>query len=53
MHSRIHKVLSEGFYFDNVFLVDGGIEDPNNAINVPFCWWAGAGPTSKTGLVGL
>ena len=31
-HTRIQKVLSEGFNFNNVFLVDEGREDPNTTI---------------------
>ena len=48
-----------------LFLVDGGIEVPHTAINRPpsarqrnaiemaFCWLAGAGPTLNAGLVAL
>ena len=35
LHARIQKVLSEGSKFDNFFIVDEGIEDPNTTINVP------------------
>ena len=51
--------------FDNVFLVDEGIEDPNITINGPssarqrnankmgFYWRADNGPTLNAGLVAL
>ena len=69
-HARIQNDLSEGdpnliTFFFLIFLIDGGIEDPNTAINGPpsarhrnaiemaFRWRADAGPTLNAGLVAL
>ena len=44
------------FFFVFVFLVDEGIEDPNNTINGPslaFCWSVDDGSTLNAGLVAL
>ena len=59
-HARIQKVLSEGVqiwthFLLLFFLVEGGIEDPNTAINGPssvrqrngvFRWQADGGPSN-------
>ena len=65
MH-RSRKFCQRGSIFDNVclfFLVDGRIENPQNAINGPssahqqnaiemaFCWRADGGPTLNTGIL--
>ena len=59
------KFCQRGSKFDNLFLVDEGIEDPHTAINgsslasqgnaieMAFCWRADYGPTLNAGLVAL
>ena len=59
------KFCQRGSKFDNFFLVDEMIEDPNmtingpsstrqrNAIEMAFRWRADAGPTLNAGLVAL
>ena len=52
------KFCQRGSKFDNVLLVDGGIEGPSsahqrNAIKMAFRWWAGGGQTLNAGLVAL
>ena len=58
------KLCQRGSKFDNVFLVDAGIEDPNTAINGPssarkrnaikaFRWRSDDGLTLNAGLVAL
>ena len=67
LHVRIQKVLSEGVqFFDYVFLVDKGREDPpnstisgpsvarqRNANKMAFHWRADDGPTLNAGLADL
>ena len=62
---RSRKFCQRGPKFDNVFLVDDGIKDPNTAINGPSwaCQWnsiemvlpwrADDDPTLNAGLVAL
>ena len=59
------KFCQRGSKFDNIFLIDKGIEDTNTAINGPssarqrnaikmaFRWRADDGPTLNAGLVAL